>query len=146
MKKMANKKILLTIPIIVFVIGMTVVGCEIGPKDDGEPKYLVRTGTMLYTDFQAIGREYDPGFTLGNNQWMNQELTVEEYNQYVSFYNSSQVSNKNQNNWTKNQLIDYFMGRGFDNAMANRAASLVVTTDHILIGTRSGSIVYVLLK
>ena len=144
---MANKNILLIIPVIVFVIGMTLVSCDIGPKEEGDPKYTVRTGTMSYTDYQALVRSLGGDPTLRDGYWGQQELATEEFNQFVSIYNSSaQVANKNQNNWTKNQLIDYFMGRGFDNTKANEAASLVVTTNHIMIVSRSGSIVYVLIK
>jgi len=143
---MAKKNIFLMIPVIIFVIGMTVVGCDIGPADNGDPKYSVRTGTMPYTDFQALVRSQGGNYTLSDGYWSNDELTTDEFNQYVSIYNSSQISTKSQNNWTKNQLVDYFIGRGFDNGKANQAASLVVTTNHILITSRSGSIVYVLIK
>ena len=147
---MANKNVLLTIPIIILVIGMTVVGCDIGPKDDGDPTYSVWTAVMNYTDFQAMVRaEYDdPGFMMNDRSWWAFEFgTPDRYNQVLSFLNSSeQVGNKTQNNWTKNQLIDYFIGRGADNAYANEAASQVITSVRLGLAGRRGSLVYMLIK
>ena len=147
-KKMANKNVLLTIPIIIFAVGMTFVGCDIGPKEDGEPTYSVRTGTMPYTDFQALVRAEgeDPRFMMNDGSWWGSELTPEQYNQYLYLFNSSaQVDNKTQNNWTRDQLIDYFIGRGAG-SFANELASMVITSDRIFLFGRRVSNVYMLIK
>ena len=145
---MANKNVLLIIPVIIFAIGMTAVGCDIGPKEDGDPTYSVRTATMSYTDFQTMVRaDYEnPGFMMNDGSWWTSEFTPEQYNQYIYLFNSSaQVVNGTQNNWTRDQLIDYFIGRGAGSD-ANELASLVITSDHIGLAGRRGSLVYMLIK
>ena len=142
MNLLRNKRFCLGLLVLVLVFGMAVFGCELGSsKDSGDPTYSVRTAVMSYTDYTALGG------SLGDRRWSGGELTVDEYNQYISMYNTSpQVTNKNQNNWTKDQIITYFVGRGFDYTMADQAASLVVTTSHIVIASRQGSRVDLLLK
>ena len=147
------KKGTLFVWLLVMVFGMTVVGCELGSStNSSDPTYSVRTAIMLYADFEAMVRveAQEPGFRLNNGQWTAFEFSADfySYDRFISIYNSSPLMlAKNQNNWKKDQIIDYFVGRGFDSYMANQVASLVVTTDHILVASRpSGSNVFLLAK
>ena len=51
-----------------------------------------------------------------------------------------------QKSWTKAQIKDYFLGRGFDDEMATEASSWLITIDRGMIVSRTGDLVYTIIK
>lgn len=50
-----------------------------------------------------------------------------------------------KHNWTEDELKKYFVGRGFDST-ASKTVAWLVTVNHGFVASRSGSIVYYILK
>ena len=59
---------------------------------------------------------------------------------------SATLTNDGKYWWTKNQIKDWFLGRNFDEPTATKSSSWLTTIDHGFIASRTGTIVYYILK
>ena len=51
-----------------------------------------------------------------------------------------------KHNWTEEELQKYFVGRGFDSQTASKTVAWLVTVNHGFVASRTGNIVYYILK
>jgi len=109
------------------------VGCKHEPEPD--PTYTVWTDTDTSDAFQSVFGELKDGF------YMRAELTNSLFNEIAP-----SLPNEDKHTWTENQIYDWFIGRGFGNAEANREKAWLLTINHGLIASRSGNIVYMIIK
>ncbi|MDR1788181.1 MAG: hypothetical protein LBR16_07010 [Treponema sp.] len=104
-----------------------------GCKMDEEPTYTVWTGSALYADISI---------TMSDGYFTRMELTNAQFSEWVS---SSEL-NEYKHNWTESQIYDWFIGRGFSSTIANQERAWLMTINHGIIISRSGSVVDFLLK
>jgi hypothetical protein len=130
---MENRKHWLAIAAMAIVLGMVLTGC---PQPMGsEPTYSVWTDSGTYAEFQsAFG-----GATLQDGYYSRLDITNAQFSQMP-------LPNEYKHNWTENQIYDWFIGRGFGATEANQEKSWLITVSHGLIASRSGNIVYMLIK
>jgi hypothetical protein len=124
------KKLFLT-SLVIIVSGF--IGCK--QPTDSEPTYAVWTDSGTYAEFQsAFG-----GATLGDGYYSRLDITNAQFSQMS-------LPNEYKHDWTESQIYDWFIGRGFGSTEANREKSWLITMNHGLIASRSGNIVYMLIK
>jgi len=124
---MANKKIWLGILVMVF--GMMFTGCPIEP-----------THTYTVWSFTSSYSEYKNTFgTLNDGYYRRIEVFSGEIN-----YSAIPIEYKY--NWTEKEIYNWFLGRDFISSEANEMKAWVITHEHCLVASRSGNIVYMLIK
>jgi hypothetical protein len=116
--------------LIVIMLGFA--GCT--QPTNSEPTYTVWTDVWSYAYFQS-----QIGTTLGNGYYIRFPLTDSEFG---GFY----LSDGAKHDWTEDQIYDWFIGRGFDDAKANREKAWFITANHGFLGSRTGNTVDVLVK
>ncbi|MBQ4330564.1 MAG: hypothetical protein IJC31_01875 [Spirochaetaceae bacterium] len=105
---------------------------------DTPPRYTVWTDVGTYTEFQS-------SFKMDLNDGMF--LHVEFANEQFSQISSSLVGQDDyKHSWTKSQLKDWFVGRGFDDAKANEWSAWLISVNHGMIVSRRGNLVYIIIK
>jgi len=127
---MKNKNFLLGILAIMLLFGIIFNSCE-----TEEPTYTVWTDSTSYSQF------YNSFGTLNDGYYIRYEFTFSQWDTI-----SSSLTNEGKHNWTENEIKSWFIGRGFGESEANREKAWLMTIDHGFIASRSGSIVYMLLK
>lgn len=101
-----------------------------------EPTWTVYTDIGTYSEFkQAFGTTLDDGY------YVRLEFSSSEWDAIKS---STIDDNKHQ--WTKAQIKDWFIGRGFGNSEAEKEIAWLTTINHGFIASRTGNTVYFLLK
>ena len=104
-------------------------------KTNTEKTYTVWTDSESYTAFKSSLGELDDGYfvkiPITNDDWKR------------SF---SDLPNDCKHNWTREEINDWFIGRNFGTKEANAATSWLITEDHGFIASRSGSVVYMIIK
>lgn len=110
--------------------------CELLTNSKTEPRYKVWTDTSSYADFQTNFK-----MTLENGMYLRVEFTPTQWNTI-----SATLTNDGKYWWTKNQIKDWFLGRNFDEPTATKSSSWLTTIDHGFIASRTGTIVYYILK
>ncbi|MCL1931416.1 MAG: hypothetical protein FWF55_06335 [Treponema sp.] len=127
---MKQKKIWLAM----LALGIILTGC---PQEPSDPTYTVWTDTVSHSEFSsAFG-----GLTLNNGMYIRYELTSSEWNSI-----KPSLTDEGKYNWTESEINKWFIGRGFGNSEANRETAWLMTISHGFIASRSGSLVYMLLK
>jgi hypothetical protein len=126
-------KKVLVLSVLMVVVSTLFVGCD---TETPEPTYKVWTDSISYSDYFTLF-----GFELNDGYWASSEFTNEEFSSYLQ-----SVPNAESNNWTENQIYNWFIGRGFDNTEANQAKAWLMTVNHGGIAYRRGSIVYGITK
>ncbi|MDR2941773.1 MAG: hypothetical protein LBV17_04180 [Treponema sp.] len=129
---MTNKKTRLEILVITLAFGIMFLGCEIEPD---EPTYTVWTDSVSYTEF------YNAFGTLNDGYYIRYEFTSYEWGKI-----SQTLTNEGKYNWTESEIKNWFIGRGFGDYEANKEKAWLMTIGHGFIASRSGSIVYMILK
>jgi len=99
--------------------------------------YSVWTGTF---DFAGSSKSYFGA--LQDGYYRRQELTKTDFN----WYKENAFKNRPENKWTEDQIYSYLLGWGFSNTVAKKETEWLISIDHGHIGTRNGSLLYVLLK
>ena len=131
---MKRKIMLLTIAAFL----LTVIGCSNPFIIPTEETYTVWTGSAPYSLIQS------EGLTLDDGCYWYIEFTKSQWNEY---YNSIAVEmDEYKHYWTKAQIKDYLIGRGFDNSEATKRSSWLTTINHGFIIDREGSMVHMILK
>lgn len=114
------------------VIVIMFISCNIEPD---EPTYTVWTDTVTYSQY------YNVLGSLSDGYYVHYELTNALWTQLAP-----SLTDDGKHNWTESDINKWFIGRGFGNSEANRETAWLMTIDHGLIASRSGSMVYMLLK
>ena len=121
-----------TLLVIIAFFGILLLGCETEPND---PTYTVWTDLVSYSEYSSLFGSLTDGY------YIRYEFTSSEWNSI-----SPSLTNEGKHNWTEGQIKDWFIGRGFGNSEANQEVAWLKTIGHGFIASRSGSIVYMLLK
>ena len=117
---------------ILFIILFVSTSCSMNT----EPTWTVYTDVDSYSEFkQVFGTTLDDGYYIrlefSSNEWdAIKSSTIDDY----------------KHQWTKAQIKDWFIGRGFGNSEAEKEIAWLTTIDHGFIASRTGSTVYFLLK
>lgn len=126
-KQLWNASRLLVI-LVFSVLGSTLTSCEM------RTRYTVWTASDLYSEYQKnIGGEIKDGY------YYKLELTKSDFAKL-------QLTNENKHRWTEDKIYSWFIGRGFGSYEANALKSWLLTTHHGFVVSRSGGIVYLLVK
>jgi hypothetical protein len=112
--------------IVIAFFGIMLTGCDLEPD---EPTYTVWTGSASQLP------------SLNDGKYVRLELTNSEFNQM-----SLSLTDDYKHIWTEDQIYNWFIGRGFGNYEARQETAWLITINHGLIASRSGSIVYMLVK
>ena len=117
---------------IITFFGIMLVGCNMEPD---EPTYTVWTDLVSYSSY------YNSFGSLTDGYYIRYEFTSSEWNTI-----SKSLTNEGKHNWTESEIRNWFIGRDFGNSEANKEVAWLKTISHGFIASRSGSIVYMLLK
>ena len=117
---------------IITFFGIMLVGCNTEPD---EPTYTVWTDLVSYSTY------YNSFGSLTDGYYIRYEFTSSEWNTI-----SKSLTNEGKHNWTESEIRNWFIGRDFGNSEANKEVAWLKTISHGFIASRSGSIVYMLLK
>lgn len=129
-----NKKILRMFVIaLAFLLEVGFVGCNHGITSQ---TYVVWTDVTSYTEFYNVFQT-----TLNDGYYIRVELSDAQWDQIAAA-----LTNEGKNNWTEDQIYNYFIGRGFGQMEANQQKAWLMTIEHGFIASRTGTTVYLLLK
>jgi hypothetical protein len=131
MKKM-NKKLWIGIPVIILVLGIMLTGCA---EPEEPATYKVWTGVFKFSADGLFG-------TLQDNQYNRRELTRTDF----EWHKENNFQNSPEYEWTEDQIFSYLVGLGFSTTQAETQSAWLISVDHGLIGSRTGDILYLLLK
>jgi hypothetical protein len=129
---MKNRKFWLGIILTILVFGIALVGC----KTDTDPTFTVWTDTVTYSEFTSAFQT-----TLNDGYYARVEFTGAQWNQI-----SPTLTNEGKFIWTESQIKNWFIGRGFGNTEANRETAWLMSINHGFLASRTGSLVYMILK
>lgn len=133
---MKRKIMLLTITAFL----LTVISCSNPFNILTEETYTVWTGSAPYSLIQSEGLTLDDGW------YCYIEFTKSQWNEF-EFYSSFMVEmDEYKHYWTKAQIKDYLISRGFGNSEATKRSSWLTTINHGLIIVREGSMVHMIIK
>jgi hypothetical protein len=118
--------------LLALILGLVLTGCPQEAEPD-DPTYTVWTDSMSYAEFSSSVMSLDDG------QYGYGEIAE------ANFKNMP-LSNEYKHSWTESQIYNWFIGRGFDSSIANKEKSWLLTVNHGMIASRSGDIVYIILK
>lgn len=97
--------------------------------------YTVWTDVSNYSEFQSNFGDLDDGmytrFNISSSGW--EQL-------------SSSLGSTGKHTWDREQIKDWFIGRGFGESEATREVAWLISSDHGMIATRTGNTVYYILK
>lgn len=102
-----------------------------------EETYTVWTGSAPYSII-AEDLPLDDGYYLCN------ELTKSQWNELYSDFHIEM--DEYRHSWTKAQIKDYLIGRGFGNSEATKGSAWLITINHGFIIDREGSMVHMIIK
>ena len=125
--------------VLVTIIGLACLcftGCS-NPynSDSSEPTYTVWTDVSNYTEFQTNFGNLDDGMYTRFN------ISASGWSQL-----SSSLGSTGKHKWDKEQIKDWFIGRGFGESESTRETAWLTSSDHGMIATRTGNTVYYILK
>jgi len=129
---MKNKKSLFEILVIILVFGIMFAGC----KTDDDDTYTVWTDTITYSEFTSAFQT-----SLSDGYYVRLEFTNSQWSQI-----SPSLTNEGKYNWNESQIKNWFIGRGFGNNEANQETAWLMTINHGFLASRTGSLVYMILK
>ena len=130
------KKIDFLLAVVVLLsICISFVGCQNNVGDD-EDTYTVWTDVSTYSEFQSAF-----GTTLADGMYIRLEFTSSQWSQI-----SDSLTSEGRHSWTKTQIKDWLIGRGFGDTESTQESAWLTTIDHGFLVTRTGSTVYYILK
>ena len=128
--------------IIAFVLSLAFFGCQ--QDSDDEDTYTVYTDSTSYDEFIRAVNSAGGNYSVQDGYYSRIEITQAQYNStFKDLY--AQASNY-RHEWTEDEIKSWFIGRGFGNSEATKETSWIITADHGMIISRTGSIVYVIMK
>ena len=101
-----------------------------------EATYTVWTDLSTYSDFQTVFNT-----TLDDGLYLRLEFTSAQWNQI-----SGSLTSEGRHSWTKSQIKDWLLGRGFGDSESTKESAWFATIDHGFIASRTGNTVYLILK
>ena len=101
-----------------------------------EETYTVWTDLSTYSDFQTVFKT-----TLNDGMYLRLEFTASQWNQM-----SGTLTSEGRHSWTKSQIKDWLLGRGFGDSESTKESAWFATIDHGFIASRTGNTVYYILK
>jgi hypothetical protein len=113
---------------IIAIFGVMLAGCYM----DSET-YTVWSYTASYSEYSNTFGALSDGY------YRRTEVFSGEINY-------SAIPTEYKRNWTENEIYNWFLGRDFISSEANQMKAWVITHEHCLVASRSGSIVYMLIK
>ena len=130
--------------IVFFVLSaMFFAGCNM--DSDDEDTYTVYTDSGTYSEFiNAVNAAGATSYTLSDGMYSRIEITQAQYNS--SFKDLYAQASDYKHEWTEDEIKSWFIGRGFGNSEATQETAWIKTTDHGMIVSRTGSIVYFIMK
>lgn len=131
---MKRKIMLLTITAFL----LTIISCSNPSAIPTEETYTVWTGSAPYSLIQA------EGLTLDDGCYWYIEFTKSQWNELYSDFIIEM--DEYRHSWTKAQIKDYLIGRGFDNSEATKRSAWLITINHGFIIDREGSMVHMIIK
>lgn len=105
-------------------------------KDKGEETYTVWTDTETYSDFQ---RDFQT--TLNDGYYVRVELTREQWEQI-----GPNLGSEGRHKWDEATIKKWLISNGFGESEANKESSWFALIDHGFLATRTGNLVYLILK
>lgn len=121
--------------LVAIILGL--VGCS-HDSGDSEPRYTVWTDVGTYSDFQSSFQK-----TLNDGMFLYAEFTNQQFAQIAPTLSGA---SDHKHSWTKAQLRDWCVGRGFDNSTANEYSAWLASINHGMIVSRRGNLVDLILK
>ena len=106
------------------------------PNTLKEPTYTVWTDFGTYSDFQSTFNT-----TLEDGYYLIFEFTSEQWSELSV---SSTVEGRHS--WTKSQIKDWLIGRGFGETESTKEVAWLTTINHGFIASRTNNTVYLILK
>ena len=116
------------------LICMFLASCK--TDDDEDDTYTVWTDVTTYSGFLS-----ETGLTLNDGYYLYLEFSNSEWKEYFS-----DLTSEGRHNWTRDKIKEWFIGRSFGNAEAEKMTSWLMTVDHGVIFSRTGSLVYGIMK
>ena len=129
---MNNKKIYFFGIVTFLLVSLSFFSC----KSNSEETYTVWTDVGTYSEFQSAFNT-----TLDDGMYLRLEFTSSQWSQL-----SQSLTNEGKYSWTKDQIKDWLIGRGFGDSESTRESAWMTTIDHGLIASRTNSTVYLILK
>ena len=118
----------------VLAFGLMLLGCP--QPTNSDPTYTVWTDTATYSEFTSAFQT-----TINDGYYSRLEFTNTQWSQI-----SPSLTNEGQYNWTESQIKNWFIGRGFGNSEANQETAWLMSINHGFIASRTGTLVYMILK
>ena len=96
----------------------------------------------VWIDFSTYS-EFETAFstTLNDGMYIRSDFTSEAWKTI-----SASLTNEGKHIWSKSQIKDWFIGRGFGDSEATQETAWLTSTEHGFIASRSGNTVYYILK
>ena len=116
--------------LLVAIIGILLCGCDTDPE---EKTYTVWSYTASYSDYSSTFGALADGYY----------RRIEIFSGEINY---SAIPAEYKYTWTENEIYNWFLGRGFIPSESNEMKAWVITHAHCLVASRSGSIVYMLIK
>ncbi len=101
-----------------------------------EETYTVWTDSSSYFDFVLSFNA-----TLNDGMYMRLEFSSADWAKM-----SDSLTNEGKYVWTKSQIKDWLIGRGFGDSESTKESSWLTTIEHGFIVSRTGNMVYYILK
>ncbi|MCH5282282.1 MAG: hypothetical protein J1E59_01335 [Treponema sp.] len=120
----------------IFFVAIFLVGCQNGSEEE---TYTVWTDISTADDFQQTF-----GTTLYDGKYITVVLLNSQFSAMTQILEKEAAEFKH--NWTEEELQKYFVGRGFDSQTASKTVAWLVTVNHGFVASRTGNIVYYILK
>ena len=123
--------------VLLAVVGFcfAILSCTI-PANSSEETYTVWTDSSTYSQFQSLFNT-----TLNDGMYLRLEFTSSQWQQF-----SGSLTSEGRHSWTKSQIKDWLLGRGFGDAESTKESAWFATIDHGFLASRTGNTVYYMLK
>jgi len=108
--------------------------------DDNETTYTVWTDVDSYSNFESTFNT-----TLTDGMYLRLEFTSSQWSQISSKMTSS-ANDEYKHNWTKSQIKDWLLGRGFGDYESTKESAWLTTISHGFIASRTNNTVYYIIK
>ena len=132
---MKNRKLSFIMVLALLFTSLSLIGCQ-NNTDDDEDTYTVWTDVGTYSEFQSTFNT-----TLDDGMYVRLEFSASQWSQI-----SGSLTSEGKHSWTKSQIKDWLVGRGFGDSESTKESAWMTTIDHGVIASRTGSTVYYILK
>lgn len=132
---MKNRKLSFIMVLALLFTSLSLIGCQ-NNTDDDEDTYTVWTDVGTYSEFQSTFNT-----TLDDGMYVRLEFSASQWSQI-----SGSLTSEGKHSWTKSQIKDWLVGRGFGDSESTKESAWMTTIDHGFIASRTSSTVYYILK